>query len=158
MDLPTSSVASLLLLPLPPVPEAHLLADVDTSGTLIGAAALYAGDGDHRAVHRFGNANHNGKAQEFGVAAVWFPAFMEDVLVSPAHVRPFALAYLRPLTRVRVFSSSFTKISCRASSSYATVADPGSSTSFAAIATITCRASSSSAPRPSTRPRPPASQ
>ena len=62
---------------------------------------------------------------------VWFSAVIKDVRVSPAHVRPFALAYLCPLTCVRVFSSSFAKILCRASSSYATVADPGSSTSFA---------------------------
>ena len=89
---------------------AHLLVGVDTSRTLTGATASYAGNGDQCVVYRFANANHNGEAQEFGVA-VWFPAVIEDVLVSPAHVHQFALAYSWLLTRARVFSSSFANIS-----------------------------------------------
>ena len=92
------------------------------------------------------------------MTAVWFPVVMEDVLVSLAHIRSFVIAYSRPLTCVCVFSFSFAKISCRASSSYAMVVGPGSSISFATIATITCRASSSSAPRSYTRPCSPALQ
>ena len=43
----------------------------------------------------------------------------EDKRVSPNRVRSFAPAYLRLLTRARVFSSSFAKVTCRASySSY----------------------------------------
>merc|ERR1712086_563310 len=110
--LPASSLASPSLLPLPPVVTAHLLAGVDTSGTLTGAAASYMGDGDCDAVHRFDNSNYDGKVQEFGVAAVWFSAAKEDALVSPARARSFAPAYLHLLTHVWVFSSSsFTNIS-----------------------------------------------
>ena len=103
----------------------------------MGAAALCAGNGDCDAVHRLDDSNNDGKVQEFGVAAVWFLAAKEDVPVSPAHVRSYVPAYSRPLTCVRVFSSSFDKISCWALSSYVTAADPGSSVPFTTIDTIT---------------------
>ena len=77
----------------------------------MGAADLCAGDGDCNTVHRLNNSNHNGNVQKFDVAAVWFSAAKEDVLVSPVHARSFASAYLRPLTQACVFSSSFAQSS-----------------------------------------------
>ena len=54
---PASSLASPSLLPLPPVAAAHLLAGVDTSKTLMGAADSCAGDGDCDAVYRLDDSN-----------------------------------------------------------------------------------------------------
>ena len=108
---PASSLASPLLLPLPPVAVAHLLVGFNTSKTLMGTADLCVGNGDCDSVHRLDNSNHDGKVQEFGVAAVWFSATKEDVLVSPARTRSFAPAYSRPPTHACVFFSSFTQIS-----------------------------------------------
>ena len=122
---------------------------------------MYAGDIDRNTMHRLGNANHDGKA---------IPGRQgrRDRESCP---RPLICACLFAFAHSRAcFSSSFAKISCRASSSYATAEDPGSSSSFVRIATITmiatttmiamiaCWASSSSAPRPQTRPHPSPSQ
>ena len=78
---------------------------------LMGAADSCTGDKDCDAMHRLDDSNHDGNVQEFGVAAVWFSAAKEDVLVSPVHACSFAPAYSRPLTHACVFSSSFAQIS-----------------------------------------------
>ena len=67
------------------------------------------------------NYDHDSKAQEFCVAAMWFSATKEDVPVSPTRVRCFAPAYSCALTRARVFSPSFAQITNRASSSFVTI-------------------------------------
>ena len=85
---------------------------------------MYTGGVECKTVHRFGNANceYDGNAREFCVAVVWFSAAKEDVSVSPTRVRSFRPAYSRPLTRARVFSSSFAQIMYRASSSFVKIA------------------------------------